>query len=152
MDLARRPCVVDGSLVDFVSPSRVQRPRDGLLEVATWCERKTSVEGGLEVSLAAQANALACASIDSCVIVGQKGNDAAWFATSDDLQLDVATLKYVPSPLLAVGCGHSSLHGDRGQYRSRVSSLVAKRSREEARYFSPRRPYLEGQQFSHDDR
>jgi photosystem II stability/assembly factor-like uncharacterized protein len=60
-----------------------------------------------EVSLAAQANALACASIDSCVIVGQRGHDMAWFATSDDLQINVATLKYVPSPLLAVGCGRA---------------------------------------------
>ena len=58
----------------------------------------------LENSLPAQGNALACASINKCVVVGQKRNDSPWFATSDDLQLTVATLKYVPSPLLAVAC------------------------------------------------
>jgi photosystem II stability/assembly factor-like uncharacterized protein len=58
----------------------------------------------LESSLPAQGNALACASVNECVIVGQKGNNSPWFATSDDLQLRVATLKYVPSPLLGVAC------------------------------------------------
>lgn len=61
----------------------------------------------LEASLPAQGNALACASINLCVIVGQKGHDAPWFATSDDLSLRVAHLKYVPSALIAVACAKS---------------------------------------------
>jgi len=61
----------------------------------------------LEAPLPAQGNALACSSIDVCVIVGQKGTDAPWFATSRDLVLDVAKLKYVPSPLLAVACART---------------------------------------------
>lgn len=56
------------------------------------------------VKLPATANSLACTMITSCVVVGETAAAGPWFATYVRGQLDVADLKYVPSPLLSVSC------------------------------------------------
>ena len=54
--------------------------------------------------LPAAVNALACASISRCVAVGETDPNNPWFATDDAGQINVARLKYVPSPLVSVAC------------------------------------------------
>jgi hypothetical protein len=55
--------------------------------------------------LRASANALACVTLNRCVVAGETNPSSAWFALVSDLQVSVAILKYVPSPLVDVACG-----------------------------------------------
>jgi hypothetical protein len=57
------------------------------------------------LSLGQHANALACSSPASCVVVGQRSNEAPWLATVHDGAAVNASLRYVPTPLLSVACG-----------------------------------------------
>lgn len=57
------------------------------------------------VALSEQANALACARLTKCAIVGQTTSQAPWLATLQGKHVTSVALKYVPSPLLAVACG-----------------------------------------------
>jgi len=57
------------------------------------------------VSLSAQANALACTALASCVIVGQHTDSSAWLATVHVGTTSNALLRYVPTPLVNVACG-----------------------------------------------
>ena len=56
-------------------------------------------------ALSEQANALACARLSRCAVVGQTTNQAPWLATLQGNHLHSIALKYVPSPLLGVACG-----------------------------------------------
>jgi hypothetical protein len=56
-------------------------------------------------ALRASANALACVTLNRCVVAGETNPSSAWFALVSDLQVSVAILKYVPSPLVDVACG-----------------------------------------------
>ncbi len=53
----------------------------------------------------ASPSALACTSIDTCVVVGTSAANHPWLAVLDTLSLRVARLQYVPSPLVDVSCG-----------------------------------------------
>jgi hypothetical protein len=57
------------------------------------------------VALANQANALACARLTRCAVVGQTADQAPWLATLQGKHVTSVALKYVPTPLLAVACG-----------------------------------------------
>jgi hypothetical protein len=57
------------------------------------------------VALNDQANALACARLTRCAVVGQTANQAPWLATLHGKHVTNVALKYVPSPLLDVACG-----------------------------------------------
>ena len=57
------------------------------------------------VSLAQRANALACWTRASCVVVGQRSNAAPWLVTVNNAATVNATLRYVPTALLSVACG-----------------------------------------------
>ncbi len=57
------------------------------------------------VSLKEQANALACTSTTTCVVVGQHSNQTPWLATVNQDATVIVTLRYVPTPLLNVACG-----------------------------------------------
>lgn len=57
------------------------------------------------VSLSQHANALACSTRTSCVVVGQRQNETPWLATVQDGAAVNASLRYVPTPLLNVACG-----------------------------------------------
>lgn len=56
------------------------------------------------VSLGQRANALACWTLASCVVVGQRTNATPWLATVHNGAPVNATLRYVPTPLLGVAC------------------------------------------------
>lgn len=57
------------------------------------------------VSLTGQSNALACTTLSSCVIVGQRSNATSWLATVHAGTTRNVTLRYVPTPLEGVACG-----------------------------------------------
>jgi hypothetical protein len=57
------------------------------------------------VSLGQRATALACWTLTSCVVVGQRSNATPWLATVNSGAPVNATLRYVPTPLLGVACG-----------------------------------------------
>jgi len=57
------------------------------------------------VSLGQSANALACSTLSSCVVVGQRSNQSPWLASVHHDAAVSASLRYVPSPLLDVACG-----------------------------------------------
>ena len=57
------------------------------------------------VSLAATANAVACTSMNRCVLVGQTSSQRPWVATVRRDIVTTSRLQYVPSPLLDVACG-----------------------------------------------
>jgi hypothetical protein len=57
------------------------------------------------VSLAEQANALACTNVTSCVVVGQHADETPWLATVHKSATTTVALRYVPTPLLNVACG-----------------------------------------------
>ena len=58
-----------------------------------------------DVSLAQRANALACSTWSTCVVVGQRANETPWLATVHKGTTLSASLRYVPTPLLSVACG-----------------------------------------------
>lgn len=57
------------------------------------------------VSLANQANALACARLSRCVLVGQTASQGPWLATLKGRRVTNIALSYVPSPLIDAACG-----------------------------------------------
>jgi hypothetical protein len=57
------------------------------------------------VTLANRANALACARLSRCVLVGQTSTRGPWLATLKGLKIKSIDLRYVPSPLVGVACG-----------------------------------------------
>jgi hypothetical protein len=57
------------------------------------------------ITLSEQANALACARLTRCVLVGQTTLQAPWLATLQGKHVTSIALKYVPSPFLDVACG-----------------------------------------------
>ncbi len=57
------------------------------------------------VSLRQRANAMACSTLTSCVVVGQHTNATPWLATLSGAAPLTTSLRYVPSPLLNVACG-----------------------------------------------
>jgi len=60
--------------------------------------------GWRTTTLHARANALACSTIRRCVVGGQRTDGSPWLATFNDGALDVASLTYVPSPIVDVAC------------------------------------------------
>ncbi|MFZ1062383.1 MAG: hypothetical protein WAN30_02810 [Acidimicrobiales bacterium] len=54
--------------------------------------------------LGATANSMACTSLSTCVVVGETKGANPWFATDESGEINVAELKYVPSPLVSVAC------------------------------------------------
>ncbi len=56
-------------------------------------------------TLPVRANALACATITTCVIGGQTTSNGPWLATLTGTTYVVNALRYVPSPVLDVACG-----------------------------------------------
>jgi hypothetical protein len=97
------------SWTDFTSLTCSKRDCVGLASSNTKSYAVTTATFGrhwLATALPAAANALACTSLSRCVVVGQKGPDRPWFATDDNGQLNIATLQYVPSPLISVACAH----------------------------------------------
>jgi hypothetical protein len=57
------------------------------------------------VKLTNSANALACARLSRCALVGQTTNQDPWLATLKGLKVTDIALKYVPSALVGVACG-----------------------------------------------
>jgi photosystem II stability/assembly factor-like uncharacterized protein len=57
------------------------------------------------VALADHANALACTSLSSCLVVGQNAAGSGWLARVDDKVVTSVKLRYVPTPLVDVACG-----------------------------------------------
>ena len=57
------------------------------------------------VSLAQRANALACSTWSSCVVVGQRTAETPWLANVHESLAVNASLRYVPTPLLDAACG-----------------------------------------------
>ncbi|HVA53555.1 MAG TPA: hypothetical protein VNF05_08570 [Acidimicrobiales bacterium] len=57
------------------------------------------------VRLKQQANALACTTMTSCVVVGQLSNASPWLVTLRAGITSDVSLLYVPTPLLDVACG-----------------------------------------------
>jgi hypothetical protein len=57
------------------------------------------------VSLTQRANALACSTSSTCVVVGQRASETPWLATVHETVTVSASLRYVPTPLLSVACG-----------------------------------------------
>lgn len=81
---------------------------DGLVTTATQSlVERTSTFARLwkSVALSDQANALACARLTRCAVVGQTVNQTPWLATLRGKHVTSIALKYVPSPLLDVACG-----------------------------------------------
>ncbi|MBW4078734.1 MAG: hypothetical protein HIU84_09560, partial [Acidobacteria bacterium] len=56
-------------------------------------------------ALPVKANALACTSLSTCVVVGESASGRAWLATLSNSTYVVHPLRYVPSPLVDVACG-----------------------------------------------
>ena len=57
------------------------------------------------ISLPVKANALACATMSTCVIGGKASSASPWLATMSGTALSVKSLRYVPSSILDVACG-----------------------------------------------
>jgi hypothetical protein len=57
------------------------------------------------VSLSQHANALACSTWSTCVVVGQRASETPWLATVRQSATVSASLRYVPTALLGVACG-----------------------------------------------
>jgi hypothetical protein len=57
------------------------------------------------VALPDTANALACLSLSSCLVVGQNASSSGWLARVDDKVVTSVKLRYVPTPLVDVACG-----------------------------------------------
>ena len=68
---------------------------------------RTSNFGGTwrVTALAKSADAMACTSLQSCVVVGQQNAAAPWLALIRGTSVEDATTTYVPSPLVDVACG-----------------------------------------------
>lgn len=56
-------------------------------------------------SLRASANALACTSSRRCVVAGTTKGESPWLGFVSGANVTVASLRYVPTPLLGVACG-----------------------------------------------
>ncbi|MHB1087188.1 MAG: hypothetical protein ACYC19_00305 [Acidimicrobiales bacterium] len=70
-------------------------------------------------ALPVKANALACVTLSTCVVVGQSTSSRPWLASLSDAAYVVHPLRYVPSPLVDVACGTTTCVGNG------VSTLVA---------------------------
>ncbi|MFY9782978.1 MAG: hypothetical protein WAK12_05550 [Acidimicrobiales bacterium] len=57
------------------------------------------------VLLSERANALACTTLSTCVVVGQSSTATGWLASVHGDVVKTVRLRYVPTPLLGVGCG-----------------------------------------------
>jgi hypothetical protein len=57
------------------------------------------------VSLKQQSNALACTTLTSCVVVGQRSDASPWLVILHAGTTNNVSLRYVPSPLVGVACG-----------------------------------------------
>ncbi len=71
---------------------------------------RTSTFGRLwrTIALPVKANALACTTRKSCVVVGENTSGGAWLATLSGSSYVVHPLRYVPSPLVDVACGSAT--------------------------------------------
>jgi hypothetical protein len=72
---------------------------------STLVRSKTFARTWTSVSLSQQANALACVSLSSCVVVGQNAKSSPWLVTVSGRTTSPSRLRYVPTPLLDVACG-----------------------------------------------
>jgi hypothetical protein len=57
------------------------------------------------VSLTNRGNALACTTLSSCVVAGERSDGEGWLARVDKKVVTNVKLRYVPTPLLGVACG-----------------------------------------------
>jgi hypothetical protein len=72
--------------------------------------RSWSVKSAFSVA-ANTAPTFACARLTSCVIGGTKDGSTPWLATYNNGVLTTQKLKYIPSPILQLACGHKVCAG-----------------------------------------
>ncbi|MHB2029365.1 MAG: WD40/YVTN/BNR-like repeat-containing protein [Acidimicrobiales bacterium] len=78
-------------------------------------------------ALTGRANALACTTFSSCVVVGQRSESRAWLATIQKRVITNVRLRYVPTPLVNVACG-STMCAAIGSTTVLTTTLNLKRS------------------------